>query len=1004
MVLGPSLETLQAIQTSPAEEQAAALRDIKNDIVGHDQRKEVAVKHGIVDVLVEILAAGNSRDGLRAGEAGTDGVSLRDTQSCSHGDDARLQALLILGSLASGGPAFVQPLTAAGAHKVLLDVLTTSTAPRLVTATLQALKLLASSCSQARDGLDDESFRSLDLFTAESANAFRNVLRQPSASTAARQQLRCATDIIATSATDEGTKAQLFSSDLLDSLSSLLASYAIQQKHVEYHGSPSAFLPPPPSNAIPGILAAITTMISGSTYRVHRFFLSQPIRDLFLQSWPGSGDQRHLLGPRFGFASHAVGEPLLPPLHVPVHGTTTYYGTPRTFPGLTHLQPPERRRGILESSNMPLGDPDHANAVCGWLIVLARSMQGHERLIALRLLALVSNAIDDDVASVGHRSEHVQKTREREKQIALLAVPIAVRLIETANEAKPASSLSAKEQQDARLVKEEACDVLALLIRYCKDLQVAGVDAGAIKHICPILKKSFDNMPLTKPMWSAKPATPDEADAAQTRRMGVRGLPSEILHAMRCRQGALEALAAIAAKEDLHRKAIIEAGVVTCIIDSLKPYPPDYSEKLAQNRGQAGPKDGNTTAVILAACHLAKTMSRSVSLLRTSLIDAGIAKPIFQLLSHQNPRVQLAATDVCINLVTDFSPMREDLVAEGVIKPLAEHARSSSPALRLSSLWALKHLVSKASKEVKIKALDELGAGWLASAIQGEHAPASIAPSGGGVSVGLSTPNAAGEQVDLLNPSNMDLDEPVAEQESADDDEDGEVMYDESSSTHYQSSQLRSTIDRRQQSFNSSKYLSSVRDQEQNPTLQARRDDLAVQEQALDFIRNLIGPEDGVLMVEHLMTQIGSAKLFEILIAKLSPLPASARLAGTNSGSNSRQVYNPTQIILSCIHIVNHLSNAASIHKQLVIAQKPLLQAWLPHFNHVDRHVRVFCVWAVNSLTWIEDDSDRREARQRALELRAVGIENAVRNMAHDADLDVRERVKTAMRQLETLL
>ncbi|KAK3096367.1 hypothetical protein LTR53_019321, partial [Teratosphaeriaceae sp. CCFEE 6253] len=134
---------------------------------------------------------------------------------------------------------------------------------------------------------------------------------------------------------------------------------------------------------------------------------------------------------------------------------------------------------------------------------------------------------------------------------------------------------------------------------------------------------------------------------------------------MHCRQGALQALAALAEKEDIHRKAIVEAGVVPCIFDSLKPFPPDYIAKLSSNRGHVDPKDGNTVSVLLAACRAAKTMSRSVSLLRTSLIDAGIAKPIFHLLNYPDAEVQLAATDVCINLLLEFSPMRDDLIAEG---------------------------------------------------------------------------------------------------------------------------------------------------------------------------------------------------------------------------------------------------------------------------------------------------------------------------------------------------
>ena len=142
MVAGPSQETLRAIESSSVEEQVAALKEVKNDIVGHDQRKELVVQHGIVGVLVRILGS------YRRAEHNTDGVPLEASGPWTPEDDARLQATLILGSLANGGPAFVDPLMAAGTHKVLLQGLSSFSAPpRLVTATLQTLKGLAASWS-----------------------------------------------------------------------------------------------------------------------------------------------------------------------------------------------------------------------------------------------------------------------------------------------------------------------------------------------------------------------------------------------------------------------------------------------------------------------------------------------------------------------------------------------------------------------------------------------------------------------------------------------------------------------------------------------------------------------------------------------------------------------------------------------------------------------------------------------------------------------------------------
>lgn len=773
-------------------------------------------------------------------------------------------------------------------------------------------------------------------------------------------------------------------------------------------------LPPPAEVTVPSILSAISRIVSDSNYLTHRFILAPCIRDLF----GGPGGNRQAFGPRNGFIG-PTGEPLLPTLHLPSYATTTFYqGPSRAFPSQVALQSYRRSRsGVSWIPGFEVhqsGDVDHANALCGWLLILARSMHGHDRLVALQLLAWVNNAIDVDYSIAGQRSECAQKANEREKQLALLAVPLAVKLVQTAEESKASDvTKNNADEQEVISIKEQACEVLALLIRCSRQLQIAAVDAGAVKHVCSALKKTFDNVPLSRPMWSpTKTANTATTNVSETCKMGPRGIPPEILHVMRCRWGALTAVAEIASKEESHRKAIVDAGVVPCIIDSLKPFAPDFFAKLSSNHGPVCAADGNTKDVIMGACLAAKTMSRSVALLRTSLIDAGVAKPVTALLAHSDIDVQLVATDVVTNLVLDFSPMRETLLEDGIVKTLTAHARTSSRRLRLSSMWALKHLVMNAKRDVKTNALEELGAGWLVATIQGDQDRSNGLSSNGGVSMSVSGSNAAGEQVDLLNPattSNMDVDEDEQhqsedegesdERDTGKQDEDGEVLYDESSSTHYQASQLRSTLNQSASSnTNSKKYLYFIREMEQNSALQAKRDDIAIQEQALDFVRNLLnGEDDCAFMFEHLIQQIGSAKIFDLLTAKLLPLPYSARSGG-------RTVYNPDEIVLGTISILTHLANGLPRHKQLIIAQKPLLQAWLPHFTHVNPKVRVMSIWAVSSLTWVEDENDRKDARQRATELRTIGIENAVRNLQHDSDLDVRERVRTALKQIDGLL
>lgn len=992
----PAVEAFKNAQST--QQQIDSLRKVKNSIVGHDQRKELAVKDGILEALIAVI-----RRHTRPSEQ--NGAANGHTQLWTEQDEARLHATVILGSIAAGGAPFVHPVIASGAVDCLLHALQLGYAPRLVTATLEALRDLAASWKLSHETNDSIDVLSLNVFTAESTEAFLDILREPTGSGERAKQLPLVCDIVALAAQDDDTKAFLTRSELLDVLAGLLVSFSITNKHIDYRSSASHLLPCPPVSMIPSILSALSSLVSGSAHRAHRFVWSQHIKDMFLNFSPGEGDLRYMMGPRHGMPN-ANGS-LLPPLHIP-NSKSVSYNSSSAFPVLGSMS---KENGTADRG-LSSTEIDHANAVCSWLLYFARALQGPRRLQALRLLAMVNEALENDAEALPQH-EFGQKSKDRERQLDVLAVPLAVKLVQDSSESKDVAE--SRDPEELAKVQEAGCDVLARLVLCNRRLQTAAFDAFAIKYVCSVLRKSFDNVPLAKPMWPARRTPEGEIEKSAACQLGSKGLPLEILHAMRCRRGALEALAAMGQRDDVHRKAIVEAGVIGRMIDSLKPFPHDLQVTIMSNKGQLSAKDGNTISVVLAACHAAKSMARSVSLLRTSLIDAGIAKPLFELLKHENADVQIAATDVCANLVLDFSPMREDLVEMGVVQTLCDHARRGSPPLRLSSLWALKHLMMVAPKDLKINTLEELGPGWLLSAIAGEQGDSGLFPNGGGVSVGMSSSNAAGERVDLLNPSSMDVDEPIRrtpnngidddeeDEEDDDDDEDGEVMYDEPSNTHYQASQMRSTL-APTSAFTTRKHLYTVRDLEENPQLQAKRDDFAIQEQALDFLRNLFHGDDCAEMLDYVFRELGHQKIFDLITSKLSPIPTSQRQSSTAPSSNSNgNIYNPTELVLSVVHLITHIANGSPQHKQLLIAQRPLLQAWLPHFSHTDRRVRVNCVWAVNSLTWIEDENDRTHARRRGHELRSVGIDTAVRALANDADRDVCERVKTAVRQMDSL-
>jgi hypothetical protein len=104
---------------STPEAQVNALRNLKNEIVGHDQRKELAVRHGVVKLLGGLLRTearkGGKRTSGRKGTPNGNGSTGGGREEWSTEDELRFQATLVVGSLANG--TFVLE------HRCALDIL-----------------------------------------------------------------------------------------------------------------------------------------------------------------------------------------------------------------------------------------------------------------------------------------------------------------------------------------------------------------------------------------------------------------------------------------------------------------------------------------------------------------------------------------------------------------------------------------------------------------------------------------------------------------------------------------------------------------------------------------------------------------------------------------------------------------------------------------------------------------------------------------------------------------
>jgi armadillo repeat-containing protein 8 len=156
---------------------------------------------------------------------------------------------------------------------------------------------------------------------------------------------------------------------------------------------------------------------------------------------------------------------------------------------------------------------------------------------------------------------------------------------------------------------------LAFLVADDQYLQRTACDSGILKRLTQIVQNTLKE-PVDE--WSE-----EEPEVVS-----------------RLKESALIAIASLAMLRDDIRRELIDPGIAPLVQSSMThPHP----------------------AVRYSACQCARALTRSIHVLRTSVMDTGIGASLFGIVKNaeEDRRVRVIALDGLCNLLNDFSPFRE---------------------------------------------------------------------------------------------------------------------------------------------------------------------------------------------------------------------------------------------------------------------------------------------------------------------------------------------------------
>ena len=559
----------------------------------------------------------------------------------------------------------------------LLSLLSpTESSPQLVLAALRALNAVADSTLLRHPNHEDNHEGLFNLLYADRhLLVILQLLQQTACSSIVQFQVAWTAALVSKTCHEEHQRATLAQAGILEALATRLASFVVAPGCASIskaHNDPS-FLARSCRRISP-IFMAITAIIQHSKSRAIQFLAAPAFASLFQKidsdikahdsrgrTWDHSASDKFI--PRQ--TSPSFIDHLLPSIPSPHYRNSSAQSSNSPTFGMRsssgrHLHSSRSFSSaieVIQNQGLEFIEEEESPLI-PWLLYIARTEDEVTGVTAAWVLAILYR-------------QGLTK-RGKEATLALSLVPGLSRMLDRdlkiSSDATHSDDIGISTTPND-FVKEKAPLVIAMLAAHSSEVEKAAADAGVIKKLSQLLKESYDEVPLCSSalMWAPEKSTPDSMEIRDdTSKLGPDGLSPEAFHVMSLRESVLVALAAMASNNDEYRKSIIENGVIPFIIKTLKPAENSHSLVDLSNTytgipALTAPRSllGNPKDAILAACGAARALSRSVSILRTSLMDAGLTAPLFVLLKHQDMDLQIAATAVVCNLVLQFSPMQE---------------------------------------------------------------------------------------------------------------------------------------------------------------------------------------------------------------------------------------------------------------------------------------------------------------------------------------------------------